>query len=114
MIWAYLLGYFVACTVGLVVVLEVFAWLLRHLARLRRPFPLLLGLLLYGGVAFMFALPLIGLEFFQSQRAAASAPFRSLGLVGYLVSLLLAVLFFRRRHLHSLKGLGYFQPRSKI
>ena len=113
MIWLQLLTYLAVCTVALMAVLEAFAWLLRRVAPLPRPLPLLLGLLLYGLVACAFALPLFGLELVQGPRTAASEAMRSVGLLGYLVSLLLAVLFFRRRHLDTLKALGYFQPRSR-
>lgn len=107
--WFQLLAYFVVCTVALMAVLEAFAWLLRRVALLPRPLPLILGLLLYGVVACAFTLPLFGLELVQGPSEAM----RSVGLLVYLVCLLLAVLFFRRRHLDALKALGYFQPRSR-
>ncbi|ALV07386.1 hypothetical protein [Roseateles depolymerans] len=113
MIWLQLLAYFAAWTIALMAVLEVFAWLLRRVARLPRPLPLVLGLLLYGVVACTFALPLFGLELVQGPRAASSEEMRSVALMGYLVCLLLAVLFFRRRHLVALRALGYFQSRLR-
>ncbi|MCB1902290.1 hypothetical protein [Cognatazoarcus halotolerans] len=113
MTWLQLLAYFAVCTVALMAVLEAFAWLLRRVALLPRPLPLLLGLLLYGVVACAFALPLFGLELVQGPSASSSEAMRSVGLVGYLVCLLLAVLFFRRRHLDTLQALGYFRPRSR-
>lgn len=113
MTWFQLLAYFAFCTVALIAVLEAFAWLLRRIAPLSRPLPLLLGLLLYGIVACAFALPLFGLEFAQKSSAAPNETMRSVGLLGYLVSLLLAVMFFKRRHLDALKALGYFLPRSR-
>lgn len=113
MIWLQLFTYFVAWTVALIAVLEVFAWLLRRVARLPRPLPLLFGLLLYGVVACTFALPLFGLELVQGPPETSSEAMRSVGLLGYLACLLLAVLFFRRRHLEALKALGYFQPRVR-
>jgi hypothetical protein len=109
MIWLQLLAYFAVWTTVLIAVLEAFAWLLRRVARLPRPLPLLLGLLLYGVVACAFALPLFGLELVQGPHATSSEATRSVGLLGYLVCLLLAVLFFRRRHLDALKALGHFQ-----
>ena len=112
MVWIQLLGYFIVWTIVLMGVLEVFARCLRHFARLPRLFALLLSLVLYGVVACVFALPLFGLELVQPRAATHSEAVRMAGLIAYLVSLLLAVLFFRRRHLDTLKALGYFQPRS--
>ncbi len=110
MIWLKLVGFFVAATVSLLVVMEVFAWLLRLVARLPRPFPLLLGILLYGVVACAFAFIFFGLEFVLGPQA--SETLRLVGLTGYLVCLLLVTLIFRHRHLHALKVLGYYQPRT--
>lgn len=111
MFWLQLLAYFAAWTLALMAVLEVFAWILRRAARLPRPLALLLGLLLYGVVGCTFALPLFGLELVQGPRAAPDENMRLVGLTAYLACLLLAVLFFRHRHLVALKALGYFQSR---
>jgi len=110
--WFQLLVYFAVWTVVLMAVLEGFAWLLCRVARLPRPLPLLFGLLLYGVVAFTFALPLFGLEIIQGPRETSSETIRSVGLLGYLACLLLAVLFFKYRHLDALKALGYFKSRK--
>lgn len=109
MIWIQLLAYFVVCTVVLIAVFEVFAWLLRRIVCLARPFPLLIGILLYVIIACVFVLPLFGLEFLQRPYLASFELVRLVGGVGYLTSLLLAVLFFRHRHLDALKSLGYFR-----
>jgi hypothetical protein len=111
--WFQLLAYFAVWAVVLMIVLEGFAWLLYRVARLPRPFPLLFGLLLYGVEACIFALPLLGLEIVQGPPKTSSEAIRSVGLVGYLVCLLLAVLFFRHRHLNALRALGYFQPKVR-
>jgi hypothetical protein len=111
--WFELFTYFAVCSVALIAVLEAFACLLRRVAPLPRLLPLIMGLLLYGVVACAFVLPLFGLELVQGQSAASSEAMRLVGLLGYLVCLLLAVLSFRRRHLGALKALGYFQPRSR-
>lgn len=103
--------YFVACTVALVAILEAYAWLLRRAALLPRPFPLLLGLFLYVVVACAFALPLFGIQVAQGARTAVGDAARWVEILGYLVSLWVPVLFFRRRHVDALKALGYFQPR---
>lgn len=110
MIWFQFVGYFVACTVALMAVLEVFALLLRLVAHLPRPFPLIFGILLYVAVACTYALPLFGLEIVLGLQA--SEPMRLAGLTGYLVCLLIATLYFRHRHLYALKALGYFQSRG--
>lgn len=112
MLWFRLLVFLVVCTAALMVVLEAYAWFLRRVAKLPRPLPLLLGLLCYLVVAFAFALPLFGLQILLGFGAATSEFVRWVGMLGYLLSLLLAVLFFRYRHLDALKSLGYFQPRS--
>jgi hypothetical protein len=112
-IWLQLLAYFVVCTVALITVLEVFAWLLRRIAHLPRPIPLLVGLLLYGFVVCAFTLPLFGLELVQGPRATSNEAMRSVGLLGYLVCLLLAVLEFWRRHASAFKALGYFHSKSR-
>lgn len=113
MIWIQLLAYFAVWTVALLAILEAYAWLLRRVARLPRPLPLLLGLLLYAVLACAFALALLALEFVLSTQEESDELVRSVGLVGYLICLLLGALFFKRRHLDALKGLGYFQPRSR-
>ncbi|MDP3871128.1 MAG: hypothetical protein Q8Q80_00570 [Methyloversatilis sp.] len=113
MIWILLLAYFASWAVALMAVLEVYASLLRHVARLPRPLPLLLGLLLYAVLASAFALALFALEFVLGTQEESDEFVRSVGLVGYLMCLLLGALFFRRRHFDALKKLGYFQPRSR-
>lgn len=113
MIWTQLLAYFAAWTVALMAILEAYAWLLRHVARLLRPLPLLFGLLLYAALACTFALALFALEFVLGPKEESDELLRSVGLVGYLICLLFGVLFFKHRHLDALRGLGYFKPRSR-
>jgi hypothetical protein len=108
MVWIELLAYDAFCAVAAMIVLEVFAWNLRVVANFPRPLPLLLGLILYGLVAFCFALPLLGLGRISWSQGSSSPLFRTMALIGYLISLLLAVLFFKWRHLAVLKSLGYF------
>ncbi len=110
MIWFQLVLFLVAATVLLMVVMEGFALLLRQVARLPRPFPLLLGISLYVVVAFAFGLVVFGLEFVLGPQA--SETLRLVGLTGYLVCLWLVILIFRHRHLDALKKLGYYQPRA--
>jgi hypothetical protein len=113
MIWIKLLAYLTVWTVVLMAVLEAYAWLLRCVARLSRPLPLLLGLLLYVVLACAFALALFVLDFVLGPPEESGELVRSVGLVGYLICLLLGAMFFKRRHLNTLKALGYFQPRSR-
>jgi len=113
MIWIQLLTYHAFCAAAAMVVLEIFAFMLRIVARFPRPLPLLFGLVFYGLVALCFALPLLGLERINWAHGSSSELFRTMGLIGYLSSLLLAVLFFKWRHLAALKSLGYFQSRSR-
>jgi hypothetical protein len=113
MFWIQLLAYDAFCTLAVIVVLEIFAWSLRIVAKLPRPLPLLIGLIFYGIVAFCLVIPLLGLERINWSQGDASELFRAIALIGYLLSLLIAILFFRRRHLATLKTLGYFQSRSQ-
>jgi|GEM_PF-3113136 len=109
MAWIQLLAYLVVSVIGLTLVLELFALLLRPIARLPRAASIACTLLIYGLVAAAFFLVLLGLESFDSH---VSDWFRDAALVGYLLSGLIAVLIFRRRHLASLRALGYFRRRS--
>ena len=108
MIWLKLIAYLVICTVGLMVVLEGYAWLLRRVARLPHPLLLLLGILLYCVIACLFALPGFGLELVLGSLYAYDT-IRYVGIIGWGVSLWIAALFFRYRHLAVLKSHGYFQ-----
>lgn len=112
MVWIQLLAYTAFSAVAAMIVLEIFAWSLRLAARFPRPLPLLTGLILYVLVAFCFALPLLGLERIDWLHGSSNELFRTMALVGYLFSLLLAVLFFNWRHVSVLKSLGYFRSRS--
>lgn len=113
MVWIQLFIYDAFCAAAAMIVLEIFALMLRLVANFPRPLPLLFGLILYGFVALCFALPLLGLERISWSPGSASELFRAVALIGYLLSLLLAVLFFKWRHLNALKSLGYFQSRSR-
>ena len=111
--WIQLSLYFVVWTVVLMAVLEGFAWLLCRVARLPRPLPLVLGLLLYGVVAGTFFLGIFALEILQGPLTSHSETDREVFLLGYLACWFVGILFFRHRHLDALKSLGYFQPRAR-
>jgi hypothetical protein len=111
--WVQLSLYFVVWTVVLMAVLEGFAWLLCRVARLPRPFPLVLGLLLYGVVAGTFFLGILGLEILQGPLISHNQTDREVFLLGYLACWLIGILFFRHRHLDALRALGYFQSRTR-
>lgn len=113
MIWIQLITYHAVCAAAGMIVLEIFAFMLRTVARFPRPLPLLFGLIFYGLVALCFALPLLGLQRIDWAHGSSSELFRTMGLIGYLLSLLFAILFFKWRHLATLKSLGYFQNRSR-
>jgi len=113
MVWVQLLTYNVFCTVAAMVVLELFAWSLRSVANSSRSVRLLTGLVLYALVVFLFVLPLFGLERMIGVYERSDELFRHVSLIGYLLSLVLAILFFKSRHLAVLKSLGYFRSRSQ-
>lgn len=109
MVWIQLIAYVAASGLGLTLVLEAFGFLLRPVARLPRAASIMCSLLLYGLVAAAFFLALLGVEFLDSPSIDW---FRDAALLGYLLSGLVAVLIFRRRHLSALRALGYFRQRS--
>lgn len=109
--WLHLFVYLIVWTITLIGVLEAYAWLLRLVARLPRPLPLVLGLLLYVTVACICALVFYVPEFVLGPRESSELA-REMWMGGYLVSAFLAILVFRHRHLDALKKLGYYQPRT--
>lgn len=106
--WISFAFYFLVWTGAIIAVLEGFAWLLGRVARLPRPFPLMLGILFYGIVASTFFLGIFGLEILQGPLTSHNETDREIFLIVYLACWLVGILFFRRRHLDTLKSLGYF------
>lgn len=111
MIWTFLFGYFFLCIFALLIVLEAFAWALRRVAFLWHPLKIVFGILSYCIFSFALILPLFGLEIIPEYPAANDEFTREVVLIAYLFLLLLLVLFFRWRHLDSLKTMGYFQAK---
>ena len=110
MIWLTLIVYYTISTVVIAVVLEGYAWLLRRLACLPRPLPLLLGNLLCCVVACALVLSYFGLAFVLDSYMASDTG-RLVGLLGWTMSLLFTAWLFKHRHMAALQALGYYQNR---
>jgi hypothetical protein len=115
MIWLGVLGYFAVWAVVLIAVFAGYAKLLRSAARLPGSAKLIVSFVIYVVVACILVMPLLGLAFNETWRAAvnSNSVFAVVFLLGYSISVCPGILYFKRRHLDALKGLGYFQPRSR-
>ena len=107
MAWLKLITYFTVWAVVLIMAIEIYSWLLRRAARLPAPAPLILGLISYVAVAGTYALPLLGLELIQGSQPDETLRLVNLSL--YLACILIPTWYFRRRHLDTLKAMGYFR-----
>ena len=113
-----LLACFSLWTVALMAVFEAYAWLLRRMASLPSKLPLLFGYSLYcviGGV--IFVLPIFGFELILGQGTfpAPHQPQIAIMVVATVNgSPILAYWLFQRRHMSSLKELGYFLPIKRL
>ncbi len=105
--WLQLLALLVLSFALVLATLELFAKLLRAIARLRRPLPLLLGLVAYVAIACVFCLPMFGFQKIFGRHT--NELFRIVSGFGYLACLAAAVSLFRRRHLAELRRLGYYR-----
>jgi hypothetical protein len=115
-----LLACFVLWTVVLIAAFEVYACILRLIASLPSKLPLLLGYSLYcaiGGVIFVVPVFLLELILGPGEIPGAileailapNQPQIAIGVSAIVyVSPILAYWFFQRRHMASLKELGYF------
>ncbi|MBX9847750.1 MAG: hypothetical protein K2X64_00545 [Rhodocyclaceae bacterium] len=115
MLWLQVLAYFVIWSILMVASFAAYAKLLRFVARFSDPIKLLLGLTIYIVFACILVLPLAGLAMNEKWRLAvnSSSAFAVAFLGGYLLAMVPGAVYFRRRHMDALKGLGYFQNRPQ-
>ena len=106
-----LLIYFSVWVIIFILVLEVFSWLLRRIVALGGIAKVFFVVFFYLLVAFIFSLPLFGLNFLEHKHGMSFAVERILIMVGYLVCLWIPVMFFKNSHVDRLKGLGYFKSK---
>jgi Na+/H+ antiporter NhaB len=110
--WLAISAYFVGSTVTLTAAGEGYALLLRWVASRFPTLRLSLGILLYLTFAITFVLSLAGLQWIDQQGTSFNEFEREVGLLAWLLSMLIAVAFFRSRHSSVLHKLGYFQSRK--
>ena len=106
---------FALWTAALMAVFEAYAWLLRCMASLPRKLPLWFGYSLYcviGGVSFGLPFMLLLEQIPRPELIPAlNQPQIAIGVFATVNgSPILAYWFFQRRHMASLKELGYFLP----
>jgi hypothetical protein len=111
MIWFQLIAFFIAWTAVLLLACEVYAWLLRCAARLPRLFRLLLGTLAYLFIVAIIALPMFGFDFLLGPFIS-STTIRYVWMQSILGCPWFALVFFYKRHVPTLKTLGFFQSRT--
>ena len=104
------MGYFAIWIVVFMGVIEVYGLLLRRTACLPRPLPVLLGTLLFGVLACVYALSFLGLQFvLQGTAFDTCEDTRLVVVLVCALCLVPSLLLFRYRHSATLKSLGYFQ-----
>lgn len=89
--------------------LEVFACILKYLSELPGYFKIFTGIICYCVIGLAFLLPIFGLEFYQLNILRFNEKERLIVMVGYILCLLISVMFFRVRYIKCLRSMGYFK-----
>lgn len=118
MIKAEILGHFVFWAALLSLALELFAWILKRIVRLHSVIRLFIGISAYTSIIAIFTSPLFAFDLYVKAFGSMSDVEIHIFLTSHILSMLIAIIIFRKRNLSVLMSIGYYRnswlkPRKK-